>query len=109
MLPAMSPYPQRRGRRKEGNVTFIETQFATRLRFLVVWHAQREARERVIRKLKGEGRRVSLMSASEINALAVAYLRANAAELLAQAEASGLVQNLRQTSRESTLFRQRNL
>jgi hypothetical protein len=38
---------------------------------------------------------VSLMSASELNTLAVAHLRANAAEQFAAAEASGVVQNLR--------------
>jgi hypothetical protein len=61
----------------------------------VIWEAQRAAREAVIRRLKGEGRRVSLMSASEINRLAVTHLREHHRELFAAAERSGTVQMLR--------------
>jgi hypothetical protein len=109
MMPAMMPaYGHKRQRRVDGNVTQIETEFASRVRFLVIWEAQREAKQAVIRELKGEGRRVSLMSAAELNRLAVAHLRANAAVLLAQAEASGIVQSLaaesvRKDSRNRTL------
>jgi hypothetical protein len=90
MLPAM-PAP-----RVEGNVVRIPTAFETRVRMMVIWKAQREAREAVIRKLKAEGRRVSLMSASQINALATAHLREHHRELFAAAEASGVVRNLQQ-------------
>jgi hypothetical protein len=62
----------------------------------VIWEARQQARQAVIRRIKAEGKvRVSLMSASEITHLANAHLREHAAELLAQAEASGAVRNLR--------------
>ena len=48
----------------------------------------------MIRKIKAQGGKVSLMARAEITRLANAHLRAHAAELLAQAEASGVVQNL---------------
>jgi hypothetical protein len=86
MMPAMSAY-ERPQPRVEGNVTHIPTAFEARLRFLVVWEAQRQARQAVIRQLKAEGRRTSLMSASQINSLAVAHLRQHAAELFAAARA----------------------
>jgi fructose-1,6-bisphosphatase/sedoheptulose 1,7-bisphosphatase-like protein len=90
-LPEQPPLPRLRG-----NVHYIETEFATRVRQMVIWQAKREAREAVIRRIRAEGKqRVSLMSAGEISALANAYRRANAAELVAQAEASGTVQRLR--------------
>ena len=94
MTPAYSP---ERGRtRREGNITYIQTEFATRLRFLVIWEAKQQARQAVIRRIKAEGKvKVSLMSASEITHLANAHLRKHAAELVAQAEASRVVQNLR--------------
>jgi hypothetical protein len=56
---------------------------------------RREAREIVKWKLKAQGVKVSLLSAVTITQLANAHLRRNAAELLAAAEASGAVQNLR--------------
>jgi hypothetical protein len=56
---------------------------------------RREAREIVKRKLKAQGVKVSLLSAVTIAQLANAHLRRNAAELLAAAEASGAVQNLK--------------
>jgi hypothetical protein len=62
---------------------------------MIAWEARREAREEVKRKLKAQGVKVSLMARAEITRLANAHLRAHAAELLAQAEASGVVQNLR--------------
>jgi hypothetical protein len=93
MTPQERPEPGRT--RREGNVVHIQTEFATRVRFMVISLAKREAREAVKRKLRAEGHRPTLMSASEINTLANAHLRANAAELLAKAEASGMVQNLR--------------
>jgi hypothetical protein len=97
MMPAAMPaYGHKRPqRRREGNVTKIETEFATRLRFLVVWEAQRAAKQAVVRRLKGEGKRTSLMSASQLNSLAVAHLREHHRELFAAAEASGVVQDLR--------------
>jgi hypothetical protein len=90
-------------RRTEGNVYRIPTQFATRLRMLVIWEARREARQAVIRKLKAEGVRVSLMSASEITQVADAHLREHAAELLAKAEASRVVHNLRHVTRKKSV------
>jgi hypothetical protein len=82
--------------RREGNVTYLRTAFATRLRFLVLWEMRQQARQAVIRKIKAEGKaKVSLMSAGEITRLAMDHLRAHSAELLAQAEASGAVQKLR--------------
>jgi hypothetical protein len=62
---------------------------------MIAWEARREAREEVKRKLKAQAVKVSLMARAEITRLANAHLRAHAAELLAQAEASGVVQNLR--------------
>ena len=59
--------------RREGNITYIQTEFATRVRSAVISLAKREARKAVIRQLKAEGHRTSLMSASEINTLANAY------------------------------------
>jgi hypothetical protein len=47
------------------------------------------------RKLKAQGVKVSLLGASTITRLAQEHLRRHAAELLAAAEASGAVQNLR--------------
>jgi hypothetical protein len=94
MMPAMTANERPRPR-EEGNVHRIPTAFETRVRRMVIWKAQREARQAVIRKLKAEGRRTSLMSAGEITQLADAHLRANAAALLAEASASGVVQQLR--------------
>ena len=92
MTPAYNPERPR----SEGNVYRIATQFGTRVRFAVIALAKREAREAVKRRLRAEGKvRVTLLSASEINTLANAYLKTHAAELLAQAEASSIVQNLR--------------
>jgi hypothetical protein len=82
--------------RREGNVVRIQTEFGTRVRQMVIWEARQQARQAVIRRIKAEGKvKVSLMSAGEISSLANEYLKAHAAELLAKAEASGAVQNLR--------------
>jgi hypothetical protein len=90
-LPEQPPRP-----RTVGNVTRIETEFATRVRFAVIWQARQAARQEVIRRIKAEGKaKVSLMAASQISSLANAYLRAHAQELLAAAEASGAVRMLR--------------
>jgi hypothetical protein len=95
-----------------GDVVRIQTEFATRVRFMVISLAKRQAREAVKRKLRAEGTRVTLLTVSEINTLADAHLRANAAELLAQAERSGIVQSLwaaesvRKDRRNRTLARQ---
>jgi hypothetical protein len=79
-----------------GNVHYIPTEFETRLRMLVAWEARQQARQAVIRRLKAEGKvRVSVMSRAEITRLANEHLRRNATELLAAAERSGVVQNLR--------------
>jgi hypothetical protein len=92
----MTPMEQPERPRLRGNVHYIETEFAARLRFLVLWEARQQARQAVIRRIKAEGKaKVSLMSAGEITRLAMEHLRAHAAELLAQAEASGAVRNLR--------------
>jgi hypothetical protein len=99
MMPAMTANERPRPR-EEGNVHRIPTAFETRVRRMVIWKAQREARQAVIRKLKAEGRRTSLMSAGEITQLADAHLRANAAALLAEASASGVVQQLRNSFRK---------
>ena len=81
--------------RTEGNVTRIPTEFETRLRMMIAFEAQQQARQAVIRQIKMEGKaKVSLMPRAEITRLANEHLRRNAAELLAQAEASGAVQNL---------------
>jgi hypothetical protein len=117
MIPAMPAYERPRPR-VEGNVIRIETEFATRLRMLVIWEARRAARQAVIRKLKAEGRiKLAYLSASEITQLADAHLRAHAAELLAQAEASSIVRDLKasesvrkdQRNRTLALQAQRNL
>jgi hypothetical protein len=91
-----SPQPQPPRPRKQGNVIRIETEFATRLRQMVIWEARQQARQAVIRRIKAEGKaKVSLMATSEITRLANAYFKAHTAELLAAAEASGAVRNLR--------------
>jgi hypothetical protein len=61
---------------------------------MIIWEARLQAREIVKRKLKSEGVKVSLLSASTITRLAQEHLRQHAAELFAQAEASGVVQRL---------------
>jgi hypothetical protein len=94
MTPQERPEPGRT--RRDGNITYIQTQFETRLRQMIAWEARQQARQAVIRRLKAEGKvRVSLMSRAEITRLANAHLRAHSVELLAAAEASGAVQNLR--------------
>jgi hypothetical protein len=92
---AMTPMEQPERPRQEGNVHHLETQLRARVQMMIAWEMRREAREIVKRKLKAQGVKVSLMAASEITRLAHAHLRQHAAELLAQAEASGVVQNLR--------------
>ena len=90
MMPAeQAPRP-----RKRDNVHYLETEFATRVRFMVISLAKREAREAIKRKLRAEGTRPHSLTLSEINRLANEYLKAHAAELLAQAERSGVVQRL---------------
>jgi hypothetical protein len=91
----MTPQPQPPRPHLRGNVHYLETEFATRVRFMVISLAKREARKAVIRQLRAEGHKPTLMSASEITSLANVHLRAHTAELLAQAEASGIVRNLR--------------
>ena len=100
-MVSLPEQPERGRTRREGNVTYLRTEFASRLRFLVLWEARQQARQAVIRKIKSEGKaKVSLMSSGEISRLAMEHLRANAAELLAQAEASGAVQNLTNSFRQ---------
>jgi phosphoserine phosphatase len=91
---AMTPMEQPERPRQEGNVHHLETQFSARVQMMVAWEMRREAREIVKRRLKAQGVKVSLVSASTITQLANAHLRRHAAELLAAAEASGAVQNL---------------
>jgi hypothetical protein len=108
MTPAYKPQRPR----AEGNVHRI-TAFGTRVRFAVISLAKRETREAVKRRLRAEGKvKVWLRSASEINTLANEYLKEHAAELLEQAERSGIVQSLwaaesvRKDRRNRTLARQ---
>jgi hypothetical protein len=83
--------------KQQGNVVRIPTAFETRVRLMLHWQAQRAAREIVVRELKAQGIRTSLMSTNKITRLTLDYLCRHRAELLAQAEASGAVQHLRQT------------
>jgi len=69
-----------------------------RVRDAIHWQALSAARVIVKDRLKAQGVKVSLVAANKITELALAHLRANAAELLAQAEASGAVQRLRNES-----------
>ena len=91
----MTPQPEAPRPRLRNGVHYLETEFATRVRFMVISLAKREARKAVERALRAEGHRPTLMSASEITSLANVHLREHAAELLAQAQASRSVQNLR--------------
>ena len=84
-------------RLRDGNVHCLETQFRARVQMMIAWEMRREAREIVKRRLKAQGVKVSLVSASTITQLAHAHLRRHAAELLAAAEASGVVQQLSKT------------
>ena len=95
--------------RREGNITYIQTQFATRVRSAIISLAKREAREAIKRKLRAEGTRVTLLTVSEINRLADAHLRAHATELLAKAEASGTVRPRRALWSSRTLRPRRAL
>jgi hypothetical protein len=52
MMPAEQP-PCPRVR---GNVHYLPTEFATRLRQMVIWQAKRDAREAVVRRIKAEGK-----------------------------------------------------
>jgi hypothetical protein len=52
-------------REVEGNVYRIPTAFGTRVRSAIITLAKREAREAIKRKLRAEGRREALFSASE--------------------------------------------
>jgi len=101
MIPQEDSKPGRM--RREGNVVRIQTEFATRVRFMVLSLAKREAREAVERRLRAEGTRPTSMTLSEIKRLADAHLRQHAAELLAQAERSGAVQNLRNSIRQKLI------
>ena len=70
MMPAeQAPRP-----RKRDNVHYLETEFATRVRFMVISLAKREAREAIKRKLRAEGTRPHSLTLSEINRLANEYL-----------------------------------
>jgi hypothetical protein len=62
MMPPESPEPRRC---VEGNVVRIPTAFETRVRLMIIAEAKLEARA-VKKKLKSEGVRVSLLSASTI-------------------------------------------
>ena len=55
MTPQERPEPGRT--RREGNIRYIQTEFATRVRSAVISLAKREAREAVKRKLRAEGHR----------------------------------------------------
>ena len=85
--PANDPNGTARASAPGGQRPDLETQLRARVQMMIAWEARREAREE--RKLKAQGVKVSLMARAEITRLANAHLRAHAAELLAQAEASG--------------------
>ena len=89
----MTPMERPERPRQQGNVHHLETQLRARVRMMIAWELRRETREIVKRKLKAQGVKVSLLSASTITRLAKEHLRRHAAELLAAAEASGAVQN----------------
>jgi hypothetical protein len=57
--------------------------------------AYRAARQEVIHKLKAQGVKVSLMSATAITKLTIQHLRSQAAQAAAEAEASGRVAKFR--------------
>jgi hypothetical protein len=82
---------------QQGDVHRIPTAFETRVRLMLHWQTQRAARAIVIRELKAAGIRTSLLSTTKITRLTLDYLCRHRAELLAEAEASGAVQHLRQT------------
>jgi hypothetical protein len=66
------------------------------------------ARDAVKLKLRAEGRvKLSQVSAAELSRLARAYLLAHRDELFAQAEASPIVQNLKNKHSGGPLIRQR--
>ena len=69
-MTSLQPQPPRRGRRREGNITFIETTFETRVRMMIAFVARREAREIVKRRLKAQGVKLSLTRAMTITQLA---------------------------------------
>jgi hypothetical protein len=71
MTPAYKPERAR----QQGSVHRIPAEFVTRLRLMLIWEARLQAREIVKRKLKAEGVRVSLLSASTITRHADKYLR----------------------------------
>jgi hypothetical protein len=65
-MTSLPEQPPRRGRRREGNVTFIATEFAARVRFMVLWEARQAARQAVIRRIRAEGKqRVSCAANSD--------------------------------------------
>jgi hypothetical protein len=66
-----------------------------RVRHAILWQARGTARAEVIRELKAKGVKTALMNASAITKLTLDYLRTHQAELLAEAEASGVLQRLR--------------
>ena len=70
MTPAYKPERAR----QQGSVHRIPAEFVTRLRLMLIWEARLQAREIVKRKLKAEGVRVSLLSASTITRHADKYL-----------------------------------
>jgi hypothetical protein len=72
----MMPPEQPERPRQQGKVHRIQTEFATRLRMMVIWEARQQARQAVIRKLKAEGRRVSLMSAAATMSLVPTFIEA---------------------------------
>jgi hypothetical protein len=62
MTPQEDSKPGRK--RRDGNITHIRTQFATRVRSAIITLAKREAREAIKRRLRAEGKvKVWLLSA----------------------------------------------
>ena len=94
MTPQERPEPGRT--RREGNITYIQTEFATRVRSAVKARSTRSGEAQAA----GGRPQAHSRTLSEINRLANAYLKAHTAELLAQAEASRTVQMLTNSFRQ---------
>lgn len=95
LSPLQSAAAPTRRSAQQGKVMRLPVTWEMRLRHAALWQARGAARAEVVRQLKAQGVKVSLMSAGAITQLTIDYLRANAAELLAQAEAFGVAQRLR--------------
>jgi hypothetical protein len=105
LSPLQSATAPTRRSAQQGKVMRLPVTWEMRLRHAALWQARGAARAEVVRQLKAQGVKVSLMSAGAITQLTIDYLRANAAELLAQAEAFGVAQRLRAELRPEADFK----